>query len=426
MYAICIWIDDDVMGGSVVQMNKMMMASDPNRPVNPYDLKPGDLVKAPCHGFPGNDVKKELRGIIDSPAFLEMVRRYASKHKVNFDSTVSSAQNVPDSDVESDSTMITKMAKKRNLKKKEENVSNRKKLSEPEVKKKKTEPACSESQIKKAEENQRKKIQKKVEEAAKELELTELEAVISNSSTCSNELEGLDSSYVVECLPSHSEESVKNKCSSMSSLVRDSLELTYNTQENSCQSCLTLEGKISQLENTCNTLWNWNKQIQQEQFNLHQHIQQLQQTLNQQFIQMQHQKPAEEPQQSTLSTCSNEITSPIGTTPIEQNQEGTVNTPKNEERVVAGYTMTQLELKCSHLESFSKVATLLFRTLFKNPEEYIGKTLTGASGKPAVDQEKLGVVYEITKKKFPGITSAMIRCRLSDILKPSRQNLKKI
>ncbi|KAL5011497.1 hypothetical protein ScPMuIL_010048 [Solemya velum] len=244
MYAICIWIDDDVMGGSVVQMNKMMMASDPNRPVNPYDLKPGDLVKAPCHGFPGlhrcvigkigdggNDVKKELRGIIDSPAFLEMVRRYASKHKVNFDSTVSSAQNVPDSDVESDSTMITKMAKKRNLKKKEENVSNRKKLSEPEVKKKKTEPACSESQIKKAEENQRKKIQKKVEEAAKELELTELEAVISNSSTCSNELEGLDSSYVVECLPSHSEESVKNKCSSMSSLVRDSLELTYNTQD---------------------------------------------------------------------------------------------------------------------------------------------------------------------------------------------------
>lgn len=42
--------------------------------------------------------------------------------QVNFDSTVSSAQNVPDSDVESDSTMITKMAKKRNLKKKEENV----------------------------------------------------------------------------------------------------------------------------------------------------------------------------------------------------------------------------------------------------------------------------------------------------------------
>lgn len=31
--------------------------------------------------------------------------------------------------------------------------------------------------------------------------------------------------------------------------------------ENSCQSCLTLEGKISQLENTCNTLWNWNKQV---------------------------------------------------------------------------------------------------------------------------------------------------------------------
>ncbi|KAL5018320.1 hypothetical protein ScPMuIL_004042 [Solemya velum] len=366
-----------------------------------FSMKLKDTLKTEIYC---NDVKKELRGIIDSPAFLEMVRRYASKHKVNFDSTVSSAQNVPDSDVESDSTMITKMAKKRNLKKKEENVSNRKKISEPEVKKKKTEPACSESQIKKAEENQRKKIQKKVEEAAKELELTELEAVISNSSTCSNELEGLDSSYVVECLPSHSEESVKNKCSSMSSLVRDSLELTYNTQENSCQSCLTLEGKISQLENTCNTLWNWNKQIQQEQFNLHQHIQQLQQTLNQQFIQMQHQKPAEEPQQSTLSTCSNEITSPIGTTPIEQNQEGTVNTPKNEERV------TLLGIPW---------------TLFKNPEEYIGKTLTGASGKPAVDQEKLGVVYEITKKKFPGITSAMIRCRLSDILKPSRQNLKK-
>lgn len=53
MFAICIWIDDSTVNGSVVSLNKMMLESDPIKPVNPYELKEGDLVKAPCHGFSG-------------------------------------------------------------------------------------------------------------------------------------------------------------------------------------------------------------------------------------------------------------------------------------------------------------------------------------------------------------------------------------
>lgn len=38
--------------------------------------------------------------------------------------------------------------------------------------------------------------------------------------------------------------------------------------------------------------------------------------------------------------------------------------------------------------------------IFKGPEEYIGKTLTAANGKSAVDQEKIAVVYAMYIYKF--------------------------
>ncbi|KAJ8312516.1 hypothetical protein KUTeg_009889 [Tegillarca granosa] len=84
----------------------------------------------------------------------------------------------------------------------------------------------------------------------------------------------------------------------------------------------------------------------------------------------------------------------------------------------------QLEAKITHFDSFSKAATLLFRKIFTE-EEYVGKTLTVANGKPSVDQHKLNIIYmfygsnhnyigtnNIVKNRFPYLTTAIIRLKL--------------
>lgn len=43
MFAICIWIDDNTLNGSVVSFNKIKLESDPTKIVNTYDVKEGHL-----------------------------------------------------------------------------------------------------------------------------------------------------------------------------------------------------------------------------------------------------------------------------------------------------------------------------------------------------------------------------------------------
>lgn len=88
------------------------------------------------------------------------------------------------------------------------------------------------------------------------------------------------------------------------------------------------------------------------------------------------------------------------------------------EEVKSGYAVAQLEAKITHFDSFSKAATLPFRKIFTE-EEYVGKTLTGANGKPSVDQHKLNIIYNIVKNRFPYLTTAIIRLKLSDLLRLS-------
>ncbi|XP_053395300.1 uncharacterized protein LOC128555784 [Mercenaria mercenaria] len=93
-------------------------------------------------------------------------------------------------------------------------------------------------------------------------------------------------------------------------------------------------------------------------------------------------------------------------------------------KCVGGYSDQQLLSRINGMESYSKAALSLFRLLFKE-EEYIGRSLTGSKSrsgeaKPAVDQDRLGRIYNVIAQKFPHITPVMVRERLRDLVKPSR------
>ncbi|KAH3708953.1 hypothetical protein DPMN_068412 [Dreissena polymorpha] len=73
------------------------------------------------------------------------------------------------------------------------------------------------------------------------------------------------------------------------------------------------------------------------------------------------------------------------------NSDSTVAEP-----MIGGFTMDQLESKVGGITSFSKMAILLFRFLFKE-EEYAGKSLTGGVSKSG-------------EKRRPGKTERNIPC----------------
>ncbi|KAJ8305676.1 hypothetical protein KUTeg_016221 [Tegillarca granosa] len=140
----------------------MMLESDPIKPVNPYELKEGDLVKAPCHGFSGlhrcviakignggDEVKKEFLRIIDSAEFLKLVEQYASAYFPGFhepsnqpdkgddvDTTTEVTANKVKKTVVEGATEKTDLGKKKTERTKAEGSETKKKKDDQEAKKK--------------------------------------------------------------------------------------------------------------------------------------------------------------------------------------------------------------------------------------------------------------------------------------------------
>ncbi|XP_060607334.1 uncharacterized protein LOC132759560 [Ruditapes philippinarum] len=91
------------------------------------------------------------------------------------------------------------------------------------------------------------------------------------------------------------------------------------------------------------------------------------------------------------------------------------------------FTKAQLRVIAHAEKSFSKAAKALFRKMF-TMEEVKGRSLSGFApnkntpAKPALEnQEKLQALYKIVQEKWPWASKAMINLKLADLLKPSYQ-----
>ncbi|XP_060574901.1 uncharacterized protein LOC132732484 [Ruditapes philippinarum] len=414
MYALIVWVNDDPIQGSVVKMTSIV---EPRLPLDQY--KEGQEVKARCQGYgiftgvigkiADHLGRKDLMGILADDRFSSLVDKILKEREVSTPVGNEEKNQTPESGMPP--------ANKETGKKKKN----------------------------KEDKNAAKKDRVELERAANELELTELQASLCTQRQPAKDMtelqepsqrqpeKGMGTYDDDQKTPTNLEDRIS--LPSLSSTLRQSLDVMHGTgspekapanQEQPAktqpisvpavngyveqqinalrQELYQANARIAHLETSYTWLWNY---VQQMQCN----VPVPSETAG-------HKQNLEKEQLS--ASCSSNPDFQIST----QDNHSDINT--SVEKMIGGYTMDQLQSKVIGITSYSKMAIVLFRFLYKE-EEYAGKSLTGKASKsgekrPPVDQEKLTGIYDIIQRNFPHVTPVMVREKLRDIVKPSRAN----